>query len=97
MVTSSIEEPNMLVALTGSVGVYFMPIPLRPFYAHGKDTPKYFKPGASGSPLIYKDHIIGVVPFQNLIESNEVAAVIFNGKAVRDDMERFGLVFEDIV
>jgi len=39
----------------------------------------YFKPGASGSPLIYKDHIIGLVPWQNLGNPYEVAAVVFSG------------------
>lgn len=97
MVTSSLEDPENLVVIPGRVGVYFLPTLLHPF--HPRDAERaapYFKPGASGSPLIYKNHIVGLVPWQNLNDPYEVAAVVFSGRAMREGMEKLGLNFEEI-
>lgn len=96
MVTSSLEDPRNLVVIPGSLEVYFLPTLLRPFRPQDPETvAPYLKPGASGSPLIYKNHIIGLVPWLNLKDPHELAAVVFTG-ATRQGLEKLGLSFEQI-
>jgi hypothetical protein len=97
MITSTPEDPENLVVIPGRVGAYFLPTSLHPFQPRdSKRAAPYFKPGASGSPLVYKDHIIGLVSWQNLDNPHEVAVVVFSGSIIKKDMEELGLEFEEI-
>jgi len=97
MITSTPEDPENLVVIPGRVGAYFLPTSLHPFHPRDlKRAAPYFKPVASGSPLVYKNHIIGLVPWQNLDNPHEVAAVVFSGQAIKQSMEELGLKFEEI-
>ena len=97
MITSAIENPSKLEIIPGRAGMYFMPTSLSPFRAYDSaQARQYFKPGASGSPLIYKGHIIGLVPFRNTRDPNELAAIVFNGESMQQEMEKIGLSLEEI-
>lgn len=100
VVTSTVEEPDKLKAVPGRTSIYFMPTLLRPFQPDKVEDYELFKPGASGSPIIYKDHIIGLVPFSNVhmqgVREVEVAAVVFNGETMRCAAEEFGLKLEKV-
>lgn len=99
LLTSSLEKPNELIIIKGEIFLYFSPTILRGFspVSHKlSDLLPYLKPGLSGSPLIYKDHIIGLVPFVNFYNQSEIPVLAFNGPVVREAIEQFGLTLEEI-
>lgn len=98
LVTLAPEDPKKLTIIPGDLGIYWSPTLLHPFNPlNPEEAASCFKPGISGSPIIYHDHIIGLVPWQNSSDPSEVAAVVFMGKAMREDMERIGLSFKEII
>lgn len=99
LLASSLEKPDEIVILKGKIFLYYSPTILRGFsvVSHKlSDLLPYLKPGLSGSPLIYKDHIIGLVPFVNFYNQSEIPVLAFNGPVVREAIEQFGLTLEGI-
>jgi hypothetical protein len=97
IVTTSLDDPTQLVTIAGRLSFFDSPDPLRPFIPDDYEVAeRYLRPGASGSPMLYKDHIIGVTVAGIVRSPGEVAAVVFDGKYMRDDMVEFGLPLEQV-
>lgn len=96
MVTTTIDNPNELVVIPGRIGFHLSPTLAQPFYPNdAKNAAKYFLPGGSGSPLIYKDHLIGLIPWRNLDQPYQAEAIVFNNQDIVKIMtEPFGLSLE---
>lgn len=103
LVTTSLEAPDKVVRVLGRLGITLAPIDLQPFspYDYHQEE-QYIVPGVSGSPLVYEDHIVGVLPARVARTSGDgefargqAMAVVFNGEYVKSTMEEFGLQFPD--
>ena len=91
-----VTRPKLIV-VPDRMSIFFNPTPLRPFKPSKVEHYDLFIPGASGSPIVYKDHVVGLVPFSNVpYKGSDIAAVLFSGKAVLESMEEFGLKFDTI-
>lgn len=101
VITSRIEKPDNLVVVPGRISLFMFPTPLREFIPNENDY-ELFMPGASGSPIIYKGYVIGIIPFTNVhLKLNYthdliIAALVFSGMDMKNSMQDFGLTFEKI-
>ncbi|HSX29187.1 MAG TPA: hypothetical protein VLE73_01355 [Candidatus Saccharimonadales bacterium] len=99
LVTTSVENPDRVVSVLGHIGITLAPTDLLPFDPHKRtEHEQYIKPGASGSPLVYDNHIIGILPGRIAAASGHdeltpgrAMAVVFNGEHMKEAMEHFGL------
>lgn len=100
VITSTIEKPKTVIEIPGTTSIFFSPTFYRPFNPDRISNYKLFKPGVSGSPVVYKNHIIGMILFSNIHNQNsrqpEVAAMIFNGGEMRSIADEMGLVLEEV-
>jgi len=103
LATTSIEEPSKVVRILGHIGITLAPTDLLPFDARQRaQHEQHIKPGVSGSPLLYDNHIIGVLPARVSTTSvhddftpGRALAVVFNGEHMKQKMEEFGLSLPD--
>ena len=97
VITSTAEKPEELIVVPGRTEFSMNLINLVPFNPEDRQNLKLFKPGASGSPLVYKGHIVGLIPVAHEEERvQNVGAFLFRGKLMRDYMEKHGLTLEEI-
>lgn len=97
IITSRIEQPNNIVIIPGYIYPYAEPSPLKAFSLKKGTDSLFVKPGLSGSPIIYRNHIIGIVPFQNISNPYEIPVIAFLGKPMREVVEKdLGLELEEI-
>jgi hypothetical protein len=103
LATTSVEEPNVIERILGRIGITLLPTDLLPFNPYNRmQAERYIKPGVSGSPLIYDEHIIGILPARVAAPSvreelpcGMPLAVVFNGEYMKQRMEDFGLHLPD--
>ncbi len=100
IVTSLPTEDDQSIKLNGNIGPLGMPSILKVFTpattSDANNIKKYIQPRASGSPLVYKDHIIGIVPFQNLGNPFEVPVVAFSGYLVKNLLDQIGIKYDTL-
>lgn len=100
IVTSLSSENDQLVSITGDIGPLDMPTILRVFIPvtdiDAQNIIKYIQPGASGSPIVFQDHIIGIVPFQSLNNPHEVPVVAFSGYLMKDLLDEMRLEYDKL-
>lgn len=96
IIASEMNNPKKLFPIKGNIFVGMMPTNLKWFSFSNPDDTKFFKPGISGSPIVYNNHVIVVVPYRITPSSGEAPVVTFMGGSVKKMMEEFGLQFEQI-
>ncbi len=99
LLTASKKYPYEVVNILGRLGIRLGATILQPFTPRDfKHAEPYIKAGVSGSPLVFDEHIIGVVPFTAARCSfddddlpGRASAVVFNGQDMRSAMQDIGL------
>jgi hypothetical protein len=98
LLASSIEDPNNLVLIPGRIGGTIGFTNVNRFEPKDlNSSAKFFKRGLSGSPIIYNNHIIGIISSQNEDNPYEIGAEVFSGGSMKEEMTQLGLTFEEIV
>lgn len=96
-----IGKPDELIAVPGVIQTYNQSEPpvsyFDPRYSNDSGV---FRPGVSGSPIIYKEYIIGLVPLTYRDPDNGrligIGAVVFNDKKIRESMRSFGIRLKSV-
>jgi len=66
VVTSTVEEPDKLIEVPGTIAPSFMPTIMSEFTPQNAHQYSLFEPGASGSPIFHEGAVIGVITHSSL-------------------------------